>query len=589
MSKMRGGGFFTAMLDDVYSLGDGYRLFFKKIFLSVGKAFKFLFRKIALFFVFIFTRIKKFALKYFNAAKDEFLSFINEIKRTSPAICAYFKEKKLKGVSFFFSCVGKAFKSHKKFTDAVISTVLPIIAIIFIISFTVMSKSLTFALDVYVDGESVGVVKDESAYKQAQSQAKKRFETVGSDIDISLPEYRVTLTTVAGLDGTETVCNNIISAVSDSTVNACGIYVNGEFLCAVKSEDTFNRVKNNVLDEYASENGYTGDNFTVAFADEITTVSGLYPDNEKIITADELSERLGGCKTDAVTHTVAEDETLDDIAKKYGVTKDRLISLNKELREDELPTGSVLLIKKEERNMKIKVTETYIKVETTPFDTVSQFDNNLYIGTTMTIVSGVQGRDVVSYTDTYIDGELIESSRETVRYNANSPINQLVKIGTKGIPVDNNNIPVSPRLYRDQGGTFLWPAPDNCFYLSQGYNPSNSHYGIDICSSDSGSSRGRRIVAVADGVVVTAVYHYSWGYYIRVDHGSGVVTGYAHALEGSFRVNAGDYVEAGQQLSSIGTTGNSTGYHLHFEVWLDGVRVNPLPYVYSRYTGVAVK
>ena len=131
--------------------------------------------------------------------------------------------------------------------------------------------------------------------------------------------------------------------------------------------------------------------------------------------------------------------------------------------------------------------------------------------------------------------------------------NELLKIGTKGVPVGNSNIPVSPRLYRDQGGTFIWPAPDNCFWLSQGYNPSNGHYGIDIVSSDSGSCKGRRIVAVADGIVTMATYHYSWGYYIRVDHGSGVVTGYAHALEGSFRVNAGDYVKAGQQLSSIGT------------------------------------
>lgn len=158
-----------------------------------------------------------------------------------------------------------------------------------------------------------------------------------------------------------------------------------------------------------------------------------------------------------------------------------------------------------------------------------------------------------------------------------------------GVPVDSNGETVSPRLTKDQGGTFVWPAPDNCFWLSQGYNPYNAHYGLDIVSSDDGSCRGRRIVAVADGVVVMATYHWSWGYYIRVDHGSGVVTGYAHALQGSFKVNVGDYVRAGQQLSSIGTTGNSTGYHLHFEVWLDGVRVNPLPYVYSQYTGVAIR
>lgn len=574
---------------DIYALGDGYRRVFAAFFLCLARNLKKLFRRIGLCFIAVFTFFGRVIKKYAGAVAAECKRFASEVKGSWPNLTAAFRDKPSRGIRRFFHYVKKAFSSHSRFNRAAVSTILPILALLVLFSFGGTFKSLTFALAVTVDGQDVGTVADENAYKAAEKEAQKRFQSVGSDVDINLPEYRVTLTTVNRLDDTQTVCNRIIAAVSEKTVNACGIYVGGEFLCAVNSEDTFTRVKNRVLTEYAEANDLTGDDCKVEFADDITTVVGLFPDNEQIWNAAELYDYMAGDKVRAVEHVVQDGETLSDLLKKYNLTQTQFKNLNPELDTENIPVGSTLLMKKGEKNLSVKAMKTYIKVETTPFDTVSQYDNNLYVGKTMTIVSGVPGRDVVSYTDTYIDGVLVDSARELVRYNANDPVNALIKIGTKGIPVDNNSAPVSPRLTRDQGGTFIWPAPDNCFWLSQGYNPANSHYGIDICSSDSGSSRGRRIVAVADGVVVLATYHYSWGYYIRIDHGSGVVTGYAHALEGSFRVNVGDYVKAGQQISSIGTTGNSTGYHLHFEVWLDGVRVNPLPYVYSQYSGAAVR
>lgn len=581
--------FINSIYDDIYRLGCGY----KKAFCAVGRAFFAFFGKIgkivAHIFVLIFAFCRNTVIRYGRVVWAEYKKFISEVKRAVPVLKSDFREKPLKAFGHFIKYVFHSFAVHEKFNRAVLSTVIPIVALVVLISFSSAFGSITFALEVYVDGESVGVVKDENAYKDAEKQAKMRFASVGSEMSESVPEYRVTVTTVNNLDDSEAVCNSIIAAVSENTVDACGIYADGEFLLAVGSEDTFMRVRNRVLNEYAELNGFNASDCKIDFASEVTTVSGVYPDNDKVVSADELYDFLSGDKVQRIEHTVGKDEKIEDILKKYSITEEVLLENNADLRTDNIPEGSVLLIKKGERNMSIKVTRTYLQVETIPFDTVTQYDNNIYVGTTMTVVEGMNGQDIVSYTDTYIDGVKTDSSKEILRYNASNPVNQLIKIGTMGVPVDNNGVAVSPRLTRDQGGTFVWPAPDNCFWLSQGYNPYNSHYGIDIVSSDDGSCRGRRIVAAADGVVVTATYHWSWGYYIRVDHGSGVVTGYAHALKDSFRVNVGDYVRAGQHLSSIGTTGNSTGYHLHFEVWLDGVRVNPLPYVYSQYTGVAIK
>lgn len=579
--------FFDGIYEDVYSLGDGYKRAFSAVFRKVfGGIFRF-FKKIVLFIAGLFLSVFRYLNRYRKAVFREGKQFFSEVRNAMPTLKSGFKENPGKGIKTFFGYVHKSLKVHEKFNRAVLSSVIPVFAVLFFISFYVAFTNLTFAVDVYVGDVCVGTLSDEDEYKKAQSEAYNRFALAGSEADAATPVYKITLTTVDDIDDSETVADNIISAVSEKTIVACGVYVDGEYVCAVRSEDTFNRVTDRILTEYAKENGFDSDDCTVEFNSDITTLTGLYPYNDKVLSAEGFYDFLTSFNDEPVEHTVKAEETLSDILAMYSISEDELLKLNPELDPDFIPQDSVLLIREGKKNISIKATKTYTSVEVTDYESIMQYDNNLFVGTSFTIVQGVPGRDVVSYTDTYIDGELVLKGSELSRYNANAPVNELIKIGTLGVAGTGGS--ASPRLTRDQGGTFIWPAPDNCFWLSQAYNPAKAHYGIDIVSSNNSSCKGRRIVSVADGVVVLATYHYSWGYYIRVDHGEGVITGYAHALEGSFRVNVGDFVRAGQHLSSIGTTGNSTGYHLHFEVWLDGKRVNPLPYVYSQYTGVANK
>ena len=71
----------------------------------------------------------------------------------------------------------------------------------------------------------------------------------------------------------------------------------------------------------------------------------------------------------------------------------------------------------------------------------------------------------------------------------------------------------------------------------------------------------------------------SYGEYIIIDHQDGTMTLYAHGLSGSRLVKEGDYVSQGQQIMSVGSTGNSTGPHLHFEVFVGGKRTNPTSFL----------
>ena len=88
---------------------------------------------------------------------------------------------------------------------------------------------------------------------------------------------------------------------------------------------------------------------------------------------------------------------------------------------------------------------------------------------------------------------------------------------------------------------------------------------------------GTPVYSYNAGTVVTSAWHDSYGNYVLIDHGGGIATLYAHMRERC--VAAGDYVAAGQLVGYVGLTGNTSGYHLHFEVRLNGVVQNPRDYL----------
>ncbi len=127
--------------------------------------------------------------------------------------------------------------------------------------------------------------------------------------------------------------------------------------------------------------------------------------------------------------------------------------------------------------------------------------------------------------------------------------------------------------------TLRWPCPSSS-RITSGFGSrtsptegaSSNHKGIDISAST-----GSNIVAAAGGTVSIATYSYSAGNYIMINHGNGLSTVYMHCSQ--LLVSAGDTVKAGQTIAKVGSTGYSTGPHLHFGVRKNGSYVNPSNYV----------
>lgn len=128
------------------------------------------------------------------------------------------------------------------------------------------------------------------------------------------------------------------------------------------------------------------------------------------------------------------------------------------------------------------------------------------------------------------------------------------------------------------GGEFIWPLDISWKRISSnyGYRTLNGvrefHRGIDIPAT-----AWSNIYASNAGTVITAQWHWSYGNYVVIDHGGGKSTLYAHANQ--LNVKVGDKVKQGQVIAKVGTTGNSYGNHVHFEVRLNGACQSPLDYV----------
>lgn len=131
------------------------------------------------------------------------------------------------------------------------------------------------------------------------------------------------------------------------------------------------------------------------------------------------------------------------------------------------------------------------------------------------------------------------------------------------------------------GGQMAWPLPgvglgNITSYFGYRIHPiygySKYHTGLDI-----GASSGTSIVAANDGTVYSSGWNGGYGQCVIIDHGGGVMTLYGHCS--ALYVSSGQSVSRGETIAAVGSTGNSTGPHLHFEVRLNGSYVDPYPYV----------
>ena len=127
-----------------------------------------------------------------------------------------------------------------------------------------------------------------------------------------------------------------------------------------------------------------------------------------------------------------------------------------------------------------------------------------------------------------------------------------------------------------EDGELCWPLPGHT-YISCNFGDDDAYGNSGHRGTDIPAPEGTPILAAHSGTVLVSGWNDSYGNQVLLDNGAGLSTRYAHMTQTA--VTAGEAVTAGQVIGYVGSTGDSTGFHLHFEVMQNGVRVNPMDMV----------
>ena len=322
------------------------------------------------------------------------------------------------------------------------------------------------------------------------------------------------------------------------------VQVNGENVGYVESEQVFE----NAMDSSVYK----------AFAHNIRLVDGVYLQESVSSYADVINALTEGGGIH--TYTAVDGDTVESVVNATGVSFDSLAQMNPELLtlDQEIPAGTVITTGASSAELiKVKVVRRDTETVAIPFDTQNTESDQYDFGKVVTLQEGADGSEEITYETTMIDGAVTD--RQAVAYNVlQAPTPEITVTGTK---LKNGMIA------KVGSGSFIWPVP-NYKYVSRWMG--NGHRGADICAA-----YGTPILASDSGTIIAAGWHYSYGNYVEIDHGNGYKTLYGHMS--SIAVSQGQAVTQGQVIGYVGSTGNSTGNHCHFEMSYNGA-------LFSAYT-----
>lgn len=452
-----------------------------------------------------------------------------------------------------------------KFVGHVVNYLLPVAGCIaFVLTFQ-HYDSLTFALSVEYNGEQIGYIRNESEFFTAEKHVQDRIVSGDYEFpDDYIPQYTLQVVDEDQLSTVDELTDRIIGVSGNEIQEASGLYVDGKFIGATTDGEGLILALKDMLDETRET---AGEDAKVSFVQNVKVDKALYPVSS-IVDLSNISAELTKEVAAARTYIIKPGDTPYDIANEYDVPLDTLLRNNEEVVKRFLP-GDSLLIQSAVPLLEQKVVQTVTEENTLNFKTEQVLNNNFEKGYTKIKQNGQTGVEEVVYEVTYVDG--FEVERTVVERNVvKEPVNAVLEVGTLMPAQYLNNVSGG------NVGGFIWPVDGG--YISCPIWGYYGHTGTDIAAK-----AGTAVRASAAGTVIYSGWQRSYGYVVIIDHGSGVRTLYGH--NSALHVVVGQYVQQGQLISSVGSTGNSTGNHCHFEIIINGSYKDARQYIGYTYPG----
>jgi len=432
---------------------------------------------------------------------------------------------------------------------------IPAAAILLLCAVLYSIKDYSIAVKVYIDGKELAVLSDETVYSSVANRVEKYVSNITGDRYSlkSVPVFQTALVHNDSIGATEVLEDTLLRSATDAIAESNGLFVDGDLIA---TNDDLGALEDLL---FALRSSYiTGEGATVEFAQDVRIEPGMYARNKSMSIFD-IQSVLTSTVEEEVLYSIQKDDLMGTIAPKFDMTVAQLKALNPTVDERRLREGMQLTVSRATPYLTMKALKTVQYNEPIPYTREVISDDSMYTYETKVRTAGKEG--VVEVTAEVFEVDGIEVSRlELNRDVLSSPVTQIEIRGTKTPPK------TAPT------GTFRAPVSGGTVTSRFGGRGGSQHTGIDIALPV-----GTTIVAADGGTVTFAGYSGGYGYIVKMSHGKGVETWYAHCS--ALLVSRGTEVAKGQPIARVGSTGRSTGSHLHFEVRINGVAVNPAPYI----------
>lgn len=359
----------------------------------------------------------------------------------------------------------------------------------------------------------------------------------------------------------------------EDVIIASGLYINDEFIGATESQAELDFLLNGMLNKKVAND----QDSVCYFAENVECIKGAYP-SSSVMSYNDIKNAVNSNKVENVVYTVNEGDTIETIAASTNSTIDEICKTNQISAENEVSQGDVLSVPQSKPYLSFCVEKNIEYEKEITYNTITINDENHYKGYSNVVTQGVNG--IMQCVDNVKYENGVEVSRTPMFEEVKVPaVDMVIEIGTKEL-ISNSSIDNTAKEEVEGDGVatseFIWPVTFTHNITSPyGERWGTFHNGIDIAGA---VSYGQDILA-SDGGVVTRAGDLNDGYgnYVIIDHGNGYKTLYAHAS--ALYVQVGQRVSKGQKIAEIGSTGYSTGPHLHFEILYNNKNIDPLKFV----------
>jgi murein DD-endopeptidase MepM/ murein hydrolase activator NlpD len=356
--------------------------------------------------------------------------------------------------------------------------------------------------------------------------------------------------------------------VEDGRILAYGVYIDGEFAGAIDEPAKIT----DYLYERQKAYGYDPTVVKIEFDKKIDYQYENYFYPADIIDEQQILNKLSGTQTEAVYYTVEPGDSPWAVAEKNGLSIDELKARPANFEgtpihdiTKEFPVGMTIELSAQVPYLSVMVTKNSVYTTEMNYNIEQTYDSEMFKGDRKVVSEGSLGLEEVRATILYRNGN--EQIQRTIvsRKTIIEPVTQYEIVGTK-------EPKTVVKTYGGGSGNYFWPVEGGYISAYQGDN--RGHKGIDIAAP-----YGTNIYAAESGTIQRIGNRGDgYGIAIFIKHDNGNITVYAHMSRAAdFAV--GDRVVQGQLIGFVGSTGNSTGNHLHFEVRTSNGYENPLNYV----------